>query len=70
VVVREAIQCVDLKFRLHGSLSFDEGAHPNESAWDVLSRLIGTVEGPADWASEIDHYLYGTPNKTIILSTH
>jgi hypothetical protein len=37
---------------------FDEGVTPDESAWDVLTRLIGTIEGPTDWASEIDHYLF------------
>ena len=36
---------------------------PDESAWDVLGQLIGTVNGPVDWASEIDHYLYGTPKR-------
>lgn len=30
-------------------------------AWDVLESLIGTIDGPPDWASEHDHYLYGTP---------
>lgn len=34
-----------------------------ESAWDVLKRTAGTVDGPRDWASEIDHYLYGTPKR-------
>lgn len=36
---------------------------PAASAWDVLKRAAGTVEGPQDWASEIDHYLYGTPKR-------
>lgn len=35
----------------------------SESAWAVLERLVGTVEGPADWASELDHYLYGKPKR-------
>jgi len=37
--------------------------HLQESgnAWDVLESLTGTVEAPADWSSEHDHYLYGTP---------
>jgi hypothetical protein len=30
-------------------------------AWEVLESLIGTVEAPSDWASQHDHYLYGTP---------
>jgi hypothetical protein len=32
-------------------------------AWDVLSSLTGTVEAPADWSSEHDHYLYGVPKR-------
>jgi hypothetical protein len=24
---------------------------------------MGAVEGPADWSSELDHYLYGTPKR-------
>ncbi len=35
-----------------------------DAAWDVLESLIGTVEAPEDWASEHDHYLYGTPKRT------
>jgi hypothetical protein len=31
------------------------------SAWDVLESLTGTVEAPADWSAEHDHYLYGIP---------
>ena len=30
-----------------------------DDAWDVLDRLAGTVDVPADWTSEHDHYLYG-----------
>ncbi|MBN3868894.1 MAG: hypothetical protein V7L00_10245 [Nostoc sp.] len=29
--------------------------------WDVLEDLTGTVDAPEDWASQHDHYLYGTP---------
>lgn len=32
-------------------------------ALDLLEKLIGTVEGPADLAAEHDHYLYGTPKR-------
>jgi hypothetical protein len=31
------------------------------NAWDVLESMTGTVEAPADWSAEHDHYLYGTP---------
>ncbi|MDP9375230.1 MAG: hypothetical protein M3Q65_22820 [Chloroflexota bacterium] len=32
-------------------------------AWDVLDALSASVEAPADWASQHDHYLYGTPKQ-------
>lgn len=32
--------------------------------WDFLERIAGTVEMPADWSSEHDHYLYGTPKRS------
>lgn len=35
----------------------------NESAWDLLESMMGTVAGPPDWSSELDHYLYGTPRR-------
>lgn len=35
----------------------------NDNAWDVLESMIGTVEAPADWSAEHDHYLYGTPKQ-------
>jgi hypothetical protein len=36
---------------------------PKPSLWEVLDRLSGTIEGPADWASQLDHYLYGHPKR-------
>lgn len=38
-----------------------EQAQKSDNAWDVLESLIGTVEAPADWSAEHDHYLYDTP---------
>lgn len=31
------------------------------NAWDTLEALTGTVEAPADWSTQHNHYLYGTP---------
>ena len=39
--------------------SFD---HEN-SAWDVLTSLVGSVDAPEDWAAEHDHYLHGAPKR-------
>lgn len=39
-------------------------ALPEGGVWDLLEQAAGTVEMPADWASEHDHYLYGTPKRT------
>jgi hypothetical protein len=33
------------------------------NAWDVLESLTGTVEAPADWSTDHDHYLYGIPKR-------
>jgi hypothetical protein len=41
-----------------------EVALPDGGVWDLLERTAGTVEMPADWASEHDHYLYGTPKRS------
>ncbi|MGB0563193.1 MAG: hypothetical protein ACPGVO_15515 [Spirulinaceae cyanobacterium] len=30
------------------------------NAWDTLASLAGTIEAPADWSSQHDHYLYDT----------
>lgn len=32
-------------------------------AWDELESLTGSVEAPADWAAEHDHYLYGSSKR-------
>lgn len=34
-----------------------------ESALDVLNKYAGSVDMPADWSEEHDHYLYGTPKR-------
>ena len=35
-----------------------------KNAWDVLEEAIGTIDAPADWSVEHDHYLYGTPKRS------
>jgi len=32
-------------------------------AWDALEALTGAIDAPRDWASEHDHYLYGSPKR-------
>jgi len=32
-------------------------------ALSVLEALAGSIEAPADWAAEHDHYLYGAPKR-------
>ena len=39
--------------------------NPEANAWDILEALTGTIEAPTDWSSEHDHYLYGTPKKSV-----
>jgi hypothetical protein len=40
-----------------------ESAPQSGNAWDVLDQAIGSVQAPADWTAEQDHYLYGTPKR-------
>lgn len=40
-----------------------EAPLPEGGVWDLLDQAAGMVEMPADWASEHDHYLYGTPKR-------
>jgi hypothetical protein len=35
-----------------------------DDALSVLEALAGSIEGPADWSAEHDHYLYGTPKRS------
>ena len=30
---------------------------------ESLGSLVGSVEGPEDWAKEHDHYIHGLPKK-------
>jgi hypothetical protein len=49
-----------------GSDSDSRRATPDEDgsrAWAVLRSMPGTLEDPANWSQEIDHYLYGTPKR-------
>lgn len=41
-----------------------EAALPEGGVWNLLEQVAGTVEMPADWASEHDHDLYGTPKRS------
>lgn len=31
--------------------------------WDIIEGLTGTIDGPTDWSSQHNHYLYGTPKR-------
>jgi hypothetical protein len=33
------------------------------SFFDTVRDLVGSVEGPADWAAEHDHYIHGAPKR-------
>jgi hypothetical protein len=35
------------------------------SFFDAVRDLIGSVEGPEDWAAEHDHYIHGTPKREV-----
>jgi hypothetical protein len=33
------------------------------SFFDTVCDLVGSVEGPKDWAAEHDHYIHGIPQR-------
>ncbi len=56
---------IDLKPNVRYRVTVEDEIEISEgqSAWDVLEQLAGTVEAPADWAAEHDHYLYDSPKR-------
>ncbi|MGB7085106.1 MAG: hypothetical protein WBD47_06105 [Phormidesmis sp.] len=58
---------VELKLNQRYVITIQAEPADNDSkdGWEAIESLVGTVEAPADWASEHDHYLYGTPKSSI-----
>jgi hypothetical protein len=56
---------VDLKPNVRYRVTIDHEVQVggDGNAWDTLEGLIGTIQGPEDWAAELDHYLYDTPKR-------
>ncbi len=48
---------------LHIEVPAESAQGPAGGLWETLERHAGSVEAPADWSSEHDHYLYGTPKR-------
>jgi transcriptional regulator with XRE-family HTH domain len=46
-----------------GRSSREAPAGQSTGPWADVEALIGSIEGPTDWAAEHDHYLYGTPRR-------
>lgn len=49
--------------RLQEDSDAETQENQDEDVWDVLEACVGTVDAPADWSAEHDHYLYGTPKR-------
>lgn len=57
---------VDLQENAKVRLVYDEipqAPARAKDAWDMLESLAGSVDAPADWSTEHDHYLYGAPKR-------
>jgi hypothetical protein len=64
----EAVRVLVMSDETAGSTEERSGSvgNPAEGEVDalaILESLAGTVDAPADWAAEHDHYLYGTPKR-------
>lgn len=40
-----------------------EEKHKDKTLFELLETPIGSIEGPEDWSTNHDHYLYGVPKK-------
>jgi predicted DNA-binding antitoxin AbrB/MazE fold protein len=56
---------VDLKPNTRYQVIIEREVHliKGRDAWEVLEQVVGAVQAPEDWATEHDHYLYGTPKR-------
>lgn len=61
---------VDLKPNARYVVRVEREILEGQSAWDVLEKLIGSVEGPENWAAENAHYLYSTPRTGSVYGRH
>lgn len=52
-----------VRMMLEGKLTAQPVVPKNGDAWAILESMEGTVKGPPDLASELDHYLYGIPKR-------
>ena len=53
---------LSLKLNTRYVITIQESATQTEgNAWDILEQMTGTIEAPADWSINHDHYLYETP---------
>ena len=52
-------------FILNDYISDENTPETQQNAWDILEDLAGTYEGPQDWSSEHNHYLYGTAKQDL-----
>lgn len=56
---------LDLEPNKRYVLTIESTPTHEDNAWDALESLAGTVDAPSDWATEHDHYLYGTPKRQL-----
>jgi hypothetical protein len=49
--------------RCRVTVESDGDAKSPGDAWAVLDNLAGSLDAPADWSAEHDHYLYGTAKR-------
>jgi hypothetical protein len=41
----------------------DPKSPASANLWDLLEKYSGSIEAPADWSSQHDHYIHGTPKR-------
>lgn len=55
---------VPLRITVDTAAAEPSNANGPLNLFDHLEAETGLIEGPTDWATEHDHYLYGAPKKS------
>ena len=56
---------IELWKQIQQIIENQENHSQQSNAWDTLETLTGSLDAPADWSAEHDHYLYGTAKRDI-----
>jgi hypothetical protein len=61
--VRLRVTVVESEAAENGGLFAPNVMKQSKDLFGNIEAQFGLIDGPPDWAAELDHYLYGTPKR-------